>query len=189
MWAASDEALLAGLATGDAEAIAAFVRRFQRRVFGLALVIVGDPGAAEDVAQEAFARAWRHAQAYDARRGSVAAWLLAITRNLAIDTTRMRHAEPKDPEDILAMGIAESGAGPDERALVGDDIARLRTAIRDLPPDQRRALILAAFYGRTAREISESEQVPLGTAKTRIRAAIMKLRSALEVKGERTDSR
>ena len=61
MRAASDEALLAGLATADADAIAAFVRRFQRRVFGLAMVIVGDQGVAEDVAQEAFARAWRHA--------------------------------------------------------------------------------------------------------------------------------
>jgi RNA polymerase sigma-70 factor (ECF subfamily) len=189
MWAASDEGLLAGLATGDAEAIAAFVRRFQRRVYGLALAIVGDPGVAEDVAQETFARAWRHAQAYDARRGSVAAWLLAITRNLAIDTTRLRRAEPKDPEAILALGIAESEAGPDERAVTGDDISRLRNAIKELPPDQRRALILAAFYGRTAREISESEQVPLGTAKTRIRAAMLKLRSALEVKGDRTDLR
>jgi len=189
MWAASDEALLAGLATGDAEAIAAFVRRFQRRVFGLALVIVGDPGAAEDVAQETFARAWRHAQAYDVRRGPVAAWLLAITRNLAIDATRLRRAEPKDPEEILALGLPEQGAGPDERAMIGDDVARLKRAIMELPIDQRRALVLAAFYGRTAREISDSEHVPLGTAKTRIRAAMLKLRSSFGVKGERTDLR
>jgi RNA polymerase sigma-70 factor (ECF subfamily) len=189
MWAASDEALLAGLATGDADAIAAFVRRFQRRVFGLALAIVGDQGVAEDVAQEAFARAWRHAQAYDARRGPVAAWLLAITRNLAIDAIRLRRAEPTDPEEIIALGIAESEAGPDERAIAGEDIARLRRAIAGLPLDQRRALVLAAFYGRTAREISDSEQVPLGTAKTRIRAAMMKLRSALEVSSDRSDAR
>jgi RNA polymerase sigma-70 factor (ECF subfamily) len=187
MWAASDEALLAGLATGDAEAIAAFVRRFQRRVFGLALVIVRDPGLAEDIAQETFARAWKHAQAYDVRRGPVAAWLLAIARNLSIDAMRLRRAEPTDPEEILALGIHETEAGPDERAIVGDDVARLRRAIGGLPEDQRRALILAAFYGRTAREISDSEHVPLGTAKTRIRAAMIKLRSALEVKGERSD--
>jgi RNA polymerase sigma-70 factor (ECF subfamily) len=189
MWAASDEALLAGLATGDAEAIAAFVRRFQRRVFGLAMAITGDQGQAEDVAQEAFARAWRHAQAYDVRRGPVAAWLLAITRNLAIDSVRLRKAEPLDPESLLALGIPEPGAGPDERAIAGEDIDRLRRAIALLPVDQRRALVLAAFYGRTAREISDSEQVPLGTAKTRIRAAMIKLRSALEVKGERSDLR
>jgi RNA polymerase sigma-70 factor (ECF subfamily) len=189
MWAASDEALLAGLATGDAEAIAAFVRRFQRRIFGLAMAITGDTGVAEDVAQEAFARAWKHAQAYDVRRGPVAAWLLAITRNLAIDSVRLRRAQPMDPDALLAMGIPETEAGPDERAIAGEDVARLRKAIATLPEDQRRALILAAFYGRTAREISDSEHVPLGTAKTRIRAAMIKLRSALEVKGERSDLR
>jgi RNA polymerase sigma factor (sigma-70 family) len=189
MWTASDEALLAGLATGDADAIAAFVRRFQRRVFGLAMAITGDTGMAEDVAQEAFARAWKHAQAYDVRRGPVAAWLLAITRNLAIDSVRLRRAQPMDPDTLLAMGIPETEAGPDERAIAGEDVARLRRAIGMLPEDQRRALILAAFYGRTAREISDSEHVPLGTAKTRIRAAMIKLRSALEVKGERSDVR
>jgi RNA polymerase sigma-70 factor (ECF subfamily) len=189
MWTASDEALLAGLATGDADAIAAFVRRFQRRVFGLAMAITGDTGMAEDVAQEAFARAWKHAQAYDVRRGPVAAWLLAITRNLAIDSVRLRRAQPMDPDALLAMGIPETEAGPDERAIAGEDVARLRRAITMLPEDQRRALILAAFYGRTAREISDSEHVPLGTAKTRIRAAMIKLRSALEVKGERSDVR
>src|ERR1700752_4678210 len=115
MWAASAEALLAGLATGYTDAIAAFVRRFQRRVFGLAMAITGDQGVAEDVAQEAFARAWRHAQAYDARRGPVAAWLLAITRNLAIDAMRLRRAEPMDPDTLLAMGIPAPEAGPDER--------------------------------------------------------------------------
>ena len=65
MWAVSDDALLAGLATGDSDAAAAFVQRFQRRVFGLAVTIVGDPRAAEDISQEAFVRAWRHAGAYD----------------------------------------------------------------------------------------------------------------------------
>ena len=187
MWAASDEALLAGMATGDPEAIAAFVRRFQRRVFGLAMAIVGDQGTAEDVAQETFARAWRHAQAFDARRGPVAAWLLAITRNLSIDAIRLRRAEPTDPEVIVSMQLPETASGPDERAIVGEDVARLRRAIMALPDDQRRALVLAAFYGRTAREISDTEQVPLGTAKTRIRAAMLKLRSALEVRGERSD--
>ena len=92
MWAAPDDALLAGFAVGDSDAAAAFIRRHQRRVFGLALAVVGDPVLAEDVAQEAFARAWRHAGAYDPRRGSVPTWLLTITRNLAIDAARLRRA-------------------------------------------------------------------------------------------------
>ncbi|NMH95679.1 RNA polymerase sigma factor, partial [Pseudonocardia bannensis] len=85
-----DDLLLAGLATGDAELSVAFVRRFQRRVFGVALSVLGEPRLAEDVSQLAFERAWRHAQVYDPCRGSVAAWLTSITHNLAVDVVRAR---------------------------------------------------------------------------------------------------
>jgi len=174
--APSDESLLAGLAVGDAAACTAFVRRFQRRVYGLALGLVGDAGAAEDVAQEAFVRAWRHAQIYDARRGSVATWLLAITRNVAIDTLRMRRPPPADPESILALP-PPVGPAVDDTVAVSHAVAALGNMLRRLPDEQRRALLLAAFYGYTAREISEVEGVPLGTAKTRIRSAMLKLRA------------
>ena len=97
----SDEALLAGLATGDRDAAAGFVRRIQSRVYGLAVTILGDPQAAEDVAQETFVRAWRHASSYDARRGSVSAWVLTIARNLALDRARLKRSQPVDPE-VLA---------------------------------------------------------------------------------------
>src|SRR5262245_53268694 len=98
----SDEALLAGFATGDAGSAAAFVRRFQARVYGLALTIVRQPAIAEEVAQETFARVWRHAGAYDARKGRVSTWLLSIARNLAIDHTRMKRLDPVDPDGIAA---------------------------------------------------------------------------------------
>src|SRR3984893_2053714 len=111
MWSAADDALLAGYATGDASASVALVRRHQRRVFGLALSIVSDPALAEDVAQEAFCRAWRHAGTYDTRRGSVPAWLLTITRNLAIDAIRLRRARPIDPEVVARMVGEASGPG------------------------------------------------------------------------------
>src|SRR5204863_8978822 len=94
VWPSSDEGLLAGLAAGDADAAAGFVRRFQGRVYGLAVTILGDAGAAEDVAQETFVRAWRHAATYDARRGAVASWLLTIARNLALDPARLKGARP-----------------------------------------------------------------------------------------------
>src|SRR5919202_432344 len=100
MWSVSDEALVAALAAGDAGAATAFVRRFQARVYGLALSMVGDASVAEEIAQEAFTRAWRHAGAYDARRGRVPTWLLSITRNLAIDYLRARRTEPVDPGDL-----------------------------------------------------------------------------------------
>jgi RNA polymerase sigma factor (sigma-70 family) len=173
----SDEALLAGLAAGEADAATAFVRRFQARLYGLAITIVRDERIAEDVAQEAFLRAWRHAGTYDPRRGRVDTWLLAIARNLAIDAIRVRRSEPLDPDRLAAeldRGVHdEPGPLPDERE-------RIRAAIGELPHDQRRALFLAAYLGRTAREIGEVEGVPLGTAKTRIRAAMLKLHDALE---------
>jgi RNA polymerase sigma factor (sigma-70 family) len=178
----SDESLLAGLASGDRAAATAFVRRFQARVYGLALMIVRDPGVAEDVAQETFVRAWQHAAAYDARRGSVATWLLTIARNLAIDVIRVKRAEPLDP-DLVAGKLQQAGVvgSPADQGAAPDERERVRAAIAQLQPEQRRALFLAAYLGRTAREIAELEGVPLGTAKTRIRAAMLKLHDSLEI--------
>jgi RNA polymerase sigma factor (sigma-70 family) len=179
MWSVSDDALLAGLAAGDPDAAAAFVRRFQRRVYGLALGIVADPRAAEDVAQEALLRAWRHAGSFDPRRGGVATWLLAITRNLAVDVVRARRAVAVDPDVLLALEEPSGAPGPDDLVATGEDVARLRVAIGALPSEQRRALVMAGLLGHTAREVSEAEGIPLGTAKTRIRTALLRLRAAL----------
>jgi RNA polymerase sigma factor (sigma-70 family) len=178
----SDEALLAGFATGDPDTAAAFVRRFQGRVYGLALTIVRQPAIAEEVAQETFARVFRHAGNYDARRGRVSTWLLSIARNLAIDVTRMRRLDPVDPEVIAAeISLTSQEPAADEMGLQPDERDQLRAAISELPADQRRALVLAAYTGRTAREISDLDDVPLGTVKTRIRTAMLKLRDELEV--------
>jgi RNA polymerase sigma factor (sigma-70 family) len=183
--ALSDEALLSGLAAGDADAATAFIRRFQARVYGLVLTILRDQAAAEDVAQETFVRAWRYAQTYDPRRGRVATWLLTIARNLAIDVIRVKRAEPVDP-DIVVRKLQEAGqtGRPLDEGFPPDERARLREAIAELPPDQRQALVLAAYLGRTAQEIAELEGIPLGTAKTRIRTAMLRLRDALETKNE-----
>jgi RNA polymerase sigma factor (sigma-70 family) len=173
----SDEALLAGLGAGNPDAAAAFVRRFQGRVYGLAITMLRDRDLAEEVAQETFVRAWRHAATYDARRGRVPAWLLAIARNLAIDRARLRPVIPVDPEVIASeLDIAKHDAVPDVA-----ERERMREALAALPEDQRRALVLAAYVGKTAREISELDEVPLGTVKTRIRAAMHKLRETLGV--------
>jgi RNA polymerase sigma-70 factor (ECF subfamily) len=176
---ASDDTLLAGLATGDADSAAAFIRRFQRRVYGLALSIVGERAAAEDVAQEAFVRAWRHAAAYDARRGSVATWLLTITRNLALDGLRARRIDLIDPDVLVARAAPSREQSPEDRAGTADDTQRALRLVRELPDDQRRALLLAALVGWSAREIAEADDIPLGTAKTRIRTGMTKLRAAM----------
>lgn len=180
MGAASDDTLLASFALGDPDAAAAFIRRYQGRVYGLARSMVGDPGLAEDVAQEAFLRAWRYAPAYDSRRGSVHTWMLVITRNLAIDALRLRRPQPVDPEVLSALDPgAAPGRGPEAEAETSAQIRELRAALDDLPAEQRQAVLLAALCGRTAAEISEMESIPLGTAKTRIRTGLLKMRSAM----------
>lgn len=175
----SDEALLAGLTFGAPEAGRAFVQRFQSRVFGLALAILRDPVLAEDIAQEAFLRAWKHGPSYDPRRGTVAAWLLRITRNLAIDALRLRRAEVMDPDMLAAVAPPDDDRPVDEAAIISVTAATVRRALRSLPEEQARALMLAAFYGRTAEEISRAEAIPLGTAKTRIRLGLRRVRTLL----------
>ena len=173
---------MAGLALHDRDAALVFVRRFQRRVFGCALAIVGDPARAEDVAQEAFVRAWKHAAVYDARRASVATWLLTITRNAAIDSTRVERARPAITVAV-DVPVIDLRPGPAELAVQGADLQRVAVALRQLPDEQRRAVVLASVHGRTAVEISEIEGIPVGTAKTRLRTGLMKLREVLVVEG------
>ncbi|MFK4100170.1 RNA polymerase sigma factor [Streptomyces sp. NPDC019531] len=180
----SDEALLAGMAAGAPEIALAFVRRFQRMVFGIAIAVVGDPQLAEDIAQQTFERAWRHAQVYDSRRGSVKTWLGTITHNLAIDAVRARKETPVSSEDLDALlGIVTRT--PEQWALADEAASRIRAAVAGLPREQARAVVMAGIYGMTARQISEFEGIPLGTAKTRIRTAMGRLRAVLEL--ERAD--
>jgi RNA polymerase sigma-70 factor (ECF subfamily) len=141
--------------------------------------MIGDTAAAEEVTQEALIRVWRHAPVFDARRGSVTTWVLTITRNLSIDALRLRRAVPIDPDEFLNLGLISNEGLPEESAMAGDSVPALRAALATLPTDQRRALVLAAVWGKTAAEISESESIPLGTAKTRIRAGMSKLRAAM----------
>jgi RNA polymerase sigma factor (sigma-70 family) len=179
---ATDDGLVAGMAAGDPDAAAAFVRRYQSRVFGLALTIVGVPAVAEEVAQEAFVRAWRFAGGYDPRRGAVAGWLLAIARNAAIDAVRLSRDQPYDPDVMLRLVDGANGGQPDGGAPGHlADADRIRTAMRPLPHEQKVAVVLASVYGLTAREIAEREGIPLGTAKTRIRLGLARLREHLEV--------
>jgi len=172
-----DEALLAGLGAGDAELAVAFVRRFQRIVFGVALAVTSDPGTAEDVAQQAFEQAWRHASVYDSRRGSVRAWMTTITHNLAIDLIRARSALPMDPDQLPVL-LAAMTDSPERMAVANDSAEGLRQALAGLPLQQARAVAMSGIYGMTARQVADAEGIPLGTAKTRIRDGMQKLRAA-----------
>jgi RNA polymerase sigma-70 factor (ECF subfamily) len=176
----SDDELLARFGRSESDAAAAFVARFQRRVYGVAFTMLGEQRAAEDVAQEALLRAWRHAEVFDARRGSVAAWLATITRNLAIDAMRVRRPITVSPDELLDMSPSGDDRGPAETAVVHDDVGRLRRALTELPDGQRRAVVLAGVWGLPAREIADREGIPIGTAKTRIRSALRRLRVMLD---------
>lgn len=173
--------LIAGVALGDQPAVAAFVRRFQGAVFGLAVSITRDAVVAEDVAQEVFLRAWRASGSYDSRRGSVLTWLLTITRNAAIDAVRARRSTPIEG-DVLEQLINETLRGPDpaEAALRRVESEEAVRRLGTLPPEQARAVVLAVIGGCTAAEVGRHEGIPVGTAKTRIRTGLRRLRAGME---------
>jgi len=178
----SDEALLAAFGSGDEKLAAVFVHRFQRQVYAVALSILGDPALSEDVAQQVFERAWRHGSGYDPRLGAVSVWMGAISRNLAIDTARRQRFISIDPEELFSHASA-SGEST-ERSVMADLAADdLRHALQTLPLEQARAVVMAGIGGMSCRQIAESERIPLGTAKTRVRTAMGRLRVALGALG------
>lgn len=177
---ASDADLVTGMSVNDDQAIVAFVRRFERAVFGLAISITHDRGLAEDVSQEAFLRAWRAAGSYDQRRGAVITWLLTITRNLAIDMIRARRVTPIEDGVLDQLVAATRGSATDAMGVHLEAVEAARQ-LRRLPPDQARAVILAVIGGNTAQEVADHEKIPLGTAKTRIRTGLLRMRLAMEV--------
>jgi len=175
----SDEILLAGMAGGDQDAASAFVRRYQARVYGLALTVVRSPALAEVVAQEAFLKAWRHAASYDARRGRVVTWLLTITRNAAVDAVRYRHEAPMDPDVLIATLARRDDLSPEHDV---DGVLMLREALAALPPEQSRPIVLMALQGMTAKEVAVQQHLPVGTVKTRVRRGLRRLGETMGVR-------
>jgi RNA polymerase sigma-70 factor, ECF subfamily len=167
----------------DPGAASELYARFAPRIFGLGMVMLGNPSQAEDLVQDTFVKVWRAATAYDPGRGSVDTWVLLIARNLAVDLLRRRVLEAKA---MAGEGTAEESmeAGPEEQAEILDLSQRARRAMESLSPGQRAALELAYFGGKTSAEVAEMEGIPVGTAKTRIRTALFRLREALEVEHE-----
>ena len=178
----ADVRLIKQVADGDAPALAAVYDLHAPTVYALALRILGEEGEAEDVVQEVFAQAWRQAGRYDAARGSVAAWLLIMTRTRAIDRLRSRQARPdRGPgvDDSALERYPSPAADPVDEMALEQDVVRVRRALAELPLLQRVAIELAFFEGLTQREIADRLEQPLGTVKTRIRLGLLKLRDAL----------
>jgi len=176
-----DRPLMARIEARDADALAELYDRHAARLLGLARRVLGEGGEAEEVLQEVFLFAWRSAGAFDPARGHVLTWLLIVTRSRAIDRLRTRRGGSR-PEVRSLEEIAEGPAsGEDvEAASAGRQWETLcRSAVRELPDDQRRALELAYFEGLTHQEIAQRTATPLGTVKTRVRLGLMKLRERM----------
>jgi RNA polymerase sigma factor (sigma-70 family) len=174
----SDASLLAALAGNSPDVVLAFVRRFQAQVFRVAFAIVDDRGLAEEVAQQTLERAWRRAATFNPDRGTVRAWILTIARNLAIDTLRIKTPVSIDPGELVGLLDADID-DPEQQAIRAEAHSRLWAAVRRLPPAQARAVVMAGIYGMTAYEVAVVDDIAVGTAKTRIRAAKIKLRDDL----------
>jgi RNA polymerase sigma-70 factor (ECF subfamily) len=167
-------------AAHDVAAAEALYERFASRVYGLGIVMLGSDAAAQDLVQDTFVKLWRSAGRFDARRGRLDTWVLLVARSLAIDALRRRVLESRSLQAVGSTGDAAPEPGPDEVVETEDLAERARRAMASLSDGQRAALELAYFGGRTSSEVAEMEGIPVGTAKTRIRTALLKLRQALE---------
>lgn len=152
-----------------------------RGVYGAALRILGDPTRAQDVVQDVFLRVWRNPGNFDHRRGELGSYLRLMARSRALDLWREGQAAGRARDRMESVVASESEARDDERpgAILerDEDRARVREAMKTLPPAQREALVLSYWCDMTADEIARRSGVPLGTAKSRIRLAMTKLRS------------
>jgi RNA polymerase sigma-70 factor (ECF subfamily) len=170
----SDLALVTAIRSGDQGAMAALYDRYSSIVYSVALRVLQDTGAAEDVLQEIFMQLWRNPGAFDANRGNMAAWLAVISRHRAIDALRRRR--PENNIEDLVVSIEPDLAGDADRVRTMD---KVRGALETMPSTQRSALEMAYFEGLTHVEIADKTGEPLGTIKTRIRAGLLSLRKVL----------
>jgi RNA polymerase sigma-70 factor (ECF subfamily) len=149
--------------------------RYSSIVYSVALRVLADTGAAEDVLQEVFMQLWRNPTAFDASRGSLGAWLAVITRNRSIDALRKRRSETDIDEVIVSVQPDLASEAERTRAL-----EKVRGVLGSMPVSQRTALELAFFEGLTHTEIAGKTGEPLGTIKTRIRSGLLTIRKAFE---------
>lgn len=169
-----------GLLAGDDDAIRALYARFGRPVYAMGLRMLGSREAAEELTQDVFVTAWRKGGRFDPARGRLSTWLMTIAHNLAVDRLR-RDTGVTRPTLVLVDEVPDA-PGVDEEAVVAERDAAVR-ALATLSQAERRLLVRSYFRGLTAREIAEADGIPLGTVKTRLRAALIRVRKANQDKG------
>src|SRR4029453_9090435 len=171
----SDGDLIRRVARHDANAFEALYRRYARPVFGLALRRLGDRMRAEDAVQETFAAVWRSARTYKPDRGAGAPWLYAVARNAIVDRSRSRRDPPGEAPDVPS-----NDPGPEERAEASYISWRVHRALEGLNQNERGVIELAYYGGLSQSEVADFLGIPLGTVKTRTRAALGRLADLLE---------
>jgi RNA polymerase sigma-70 factor (ECF subfamily) len=186
-----DLSLVNALAKGDARALEVIYDRYSRGVYSLALRLLNDGPAAEEVVQETFLKLWRQPSAYQPARGRLLPWLLGVSHHQAVDVLRrrqleQRHRMPPSPHangDALVdmvdnLGLTSSDGDPQLRAGAFEQRAAVSRALASLPIEQRLPLQLAYFRGMTQFEVARLLDLPLGTVKTRMRLGLQQLRKA-----------
>ena len=173
-------AALARIPAGDRAALQTVYRLTSAKLFGVALRILGERSEAEDVLQEVYVTVWRKAADFDAGRASPMTWLIAIARNKAIDRLRAsrqsRRAEPIE----AAIDLADDAPGAESALASAQDRTRLYGCLGELAAREQAALRGAFFDGNTYEDLAERMKVPLGTMKSWIRRAMIKLKACLE---------
>ncbi len=156
--------------------------QYSSYVYGLAVRVIGDPVAAEDVAQEVFLYVWEHPEAFDPARGSLRTWLGMLSHRRSVDHVRREEARRRRAtKDASRRPTTIPDVGELATALVTAE--RVRAALDELPDDQRRAIQLAYFGGRTYREVADILGIPEGTAKSRLRLGLRRIAGVLEHEG------
>jgi len=173
--AREEQQLVEGLLGGNEDAVRALYARYARPIFTLGLRLLGSAEAAEELTQDVFLAAWRKAARFDPTRGRLSTWLMTIAHNLAVDRLR-RETGVTRPHLVLVDEVPELEWVDEEQPLIERDAA-IR-ALESLSDAEKRLLARAYFGGLTAREIAEADGIPLGTVKTRLRTALIKVRRA-----------
>lgn len=169
------------LVAGDDAALAEVYDQFSSFVYGLALRVIGDPRAAEDIVQDVFVSLWERPDAFDPARGSLRTWLGTLAHRRAVDYVRREEARRR--RTLRAASRATPTPDVEEMAVAIVTAERVRDALDTLPEEQRRAIHLAYFGGRTYRQVAEVLGIPEGTAKSRLRLGLRRVAAVLEAEG------
>jgi RNA polymerase sigma-70 factor, ECF subfamily len=180
--AESQNELLARIATHDLAALEEFYDQTSGPIFSVAFRILGEAAEAEEVVQDVFVQIWEKAPAFDPALGSAFHWALSITRHRSIDRLRARQRRARLVEDLQGSGLIDDEPVANSALLAteSDDAAQVRSVLKSLPSEQRQAIELAFFGGKTHQEIAQELGEPVGTIKARIRRGMLKMRDGLQ---------